>query len=323
MLASIALVWPVLAFTVVPNAMEGASIPVFVVQGVILVAAAVTILSRTGTAWTHVSDLVGRSSHSVAMGAGLPMRLGLAYPLARRFRTSLLLGMYALVMFTLTFLAVFAGIFASQEHDFLRDVRAGTDIVVDSNPANPVSAAALRSQPDVTDVATLLRAGPEFTARIQPTPVRWALTGFGAAFLRHGYPSLSSHLPRFADGRATWEAVLHDPSLVAVSDGFLRRAGAPGGSRVRLGDAINARNPTTGESQVFIVAGLIDRDFVFNGVLASDAAVSTLMGPGGALPDACVRDDPPRRRSGHRGDTPARPPAGQRRRRPSVHRSGA
>ena len=55
-------------------------------------------------------------------------------------------------------------------------------------------------------------------------------------------------------------------------------------ARIRLGDAISARNPTTGESQVFTVAGLIDRDFVFNGVLASDAAVSTLMGPGGALP---------------------------------------
>ena len=206
-------VWPVLAFTVAPDAMEGAEHPG---------------LRRAGgdprgrgrhdpvehrPAWTRVSDLVGRSGHGLAMGVGLPMRLGLAYPLARRFRTSLLLGMYALVMFTLTFLAVFAGIFASQEHDFLRDVRAGTDIVVDSNPANPVSAATLRSQPDVADVASLLRAGPEFTARIQPTPTRWALTGFDASFLRHGYPSLGSHLPRFADDRATWEAVLHDPSL--------------------------------------------------------------------------------------------------------------
>jgi putative ABC transport system permease protein len=283
-LASVALIWPVLAFTVAPDAMRGASIPVFVLQGVILVAAAVTILSRADGAWGRFSYLVGRSGTGIAATAGLPMRLGLAYPLARRFRTSLLLGMYALVMFTLTFLAVFAGIFASQEHAFLRDTRAGTDIVVDSNPANPASAATLRSQADVDDAAVLLRAGPEVTTRVQPTPTRWALTGFDAAFLRHGFPSLASHLPRFADARATWQAILHDPSLVAASDAFLRRGGGPGGPRIRVGDTINARNPLTGVTQTFVVAGLVDRDFVFNGVLASTPAVRQVMGPGGALP---------------------------------------
>ncbi len=284
LLATAALIWPMLAFSVAPEAMRGASIPVFVVQGVILVAAAVTLLSRAGGTWSRASDAVGRAGDAFALSAGLPMRLGLAYPLARRFRTSLLLGMYALVMFTLTFLAVFAGIFAAQEHDFLRDVRAGTDIVVDSNPANPVDAATLRRQPDVADAAVLLRAGPEFTTRIHPTPTRWALTGFDATFLRRGVPSLASHLARFADARATWEGVLHDPSLVVVSDGFLRRGRAPVGVRVHLGDTINARNPATGSTRTFVVAGLIDRDFVFNGVLASRSAVDALMGPGGALP---------------------------------------
>lgn len=284
LLASAALVWPVLAFTVAPEAMQGAGIPVFVVQGVILVAAAVTLLSRTGGAWTRASDLVGRSGNGLASAAGLPMRLGLAYPLARRFRTSLLLGMYALVMFTLTFLAVFAGIFSSQEHHFLEGVRAGTDIVVDSSPANPVTATTLRRQPDVADAAVLLRAGPEFTTRVQPTPARWALTGFDATFLRHGFPSLARHLPQFADTRATWEAILRNPTMVAVSDAFLRRGGGPGGARIRLGDTIDARNPSSGASQRFLVAGLIDRDFVFNGVLASASAVSQLMGPDGAPP---------------------------------------
>lgn len=271
-LATGALAWPIAAFSLAPGATRGAGIPVFVAQGALLVAAAVTILSRTGPAWTRLSDVAGRS------GRGLAMRLGLAYPLARKFRTSLLLGMYALVMFTLTFLAVFSGIFASQEHEFLRDVRAGTDIVVDSNPADPVSPATLRRQRDVVGVAPLLRSGPEFTARIQRTPTRWALTGFDASFLRRGVPSLGSHLSRFADSRATWNAVLKDPTLVAVGDGFLRQGGEPGGARLRLGDRITAHNVKTGASQTFVVAGLVDRDFVFNGVLASSAAVERLMG---------------------------------------------
>jgi putative ABC transport system permease protein len=78
--------------------------------------------------------------------------------------------------------------------------------------------------------------------------------------------------------------MLRNPTLVAVSDAFLRRGGGPGGARIRLGDTIDARNPSSGATQRFLVAGLIDRDFVFNGVLASAPAVSQLMGPDGALP---------------------------------------
>ena len=65
----------------------------FVAQGLVLVGAAVVLVSQHQNAIGHA---VGRVA-----GRSLPVRLGLAYPLARRFRTSMTLGMFALVVFIL------------------------------------------------------------------------------------------------------------------------------------------------------------------------------------------------------------------------------
>ena len=46
-------------------------------------------------------------------GRGLAPRLGIAYPLARRFRTSMLLGMFSLVIFTVTIMTVMSASIAS------------------------------------------------------------------------------------------------------------------------------------------------------------------------------------------------------------------
>ncbi|HEY4375617.1 MAG TPA: ABC transporter permease, partial [Acidimicrobiales bacterium] len=108
-LAAGALAWGAFVFTLLPGATAGAGIPVFVTQGILLVGAAVTLLSQADRLWGALADLLGRR------GKGLAARLGLAYPLARAFRTGMLLAMYALVMFTLTFLAVFSAVFEAQE----------------------------------------------------------------------------------------------------------------------------------------------------------------------------------------------------------------
>ena len=76
----------------------------------------------------------------------------------------LLLGMYALVVFTLTFLATASHIFAEQAPRLTDETRAGFDLVVDSNAANPVSVEQLEARPGVADAVSLLRSGPLFTA---------------------------------------------------------------------------------------------------------------------------------------------------------------
>ena len=103
---------------------------VFVVQGLVLVGAAVVLTAQHQQAIGHGIGRVAKRSLSV--------RLGLAYPLARRFRTSMTLGMFALVVFILVLVSVFASMFAGQIGQFTRDASGGFNVVVQSNPSNPV-----------------------------------------------------------------------------------------------------------------------------------------------------------------------------------------
>src|SRR5206468_11076098 len=126
--------------------------PAFVLQTFFLVSPAVRLLAPKADLTAHVTGRI-----SVA-GSALAARLGMAYPVARRLRTSMLLGMYALVIFTMTFLAVFSKLFGEQGPRFSREQSAGYDVLVDSNPYDPATPQVLRAQPGVASVAPLLRA---------------------------------------------------------------------------------------------------------------------------------------------------------------------
>ena len=152
------LVWCVGVFTFLTRITDRSGVPVFVVQGIVMVAAAVGLATALDRVWTVALEVLTRS------GKGLAGRLGLAYPLHRLFRTSMLLGMYALIVFTLTFLAVYAHIFGGQAGTFTPQVAAGYDLQVDANPSSPVAATTLAADPQVRSVATLWRSGPHFSA---------------------------------------------------------------------------------------------------------------------------------------------------------------
>src|SRR4029077_17847540 len=111
-------------------------------------------------------------------GGGVATRLGLANPLAKRFRTGLLLGMYALIVFALVFMAVFAAVFQAQAPRITADTSAGFDLRVDSSLGNPVTAAQLQSEPGVEQAIPLVRSQAEFQARSDSTSIPQRLTGF-------------------------------------------------------------------------------------------------------------------------------------------------
>lgn len=269
------LAWGIVAVTVLPDIFEGSSIVVFVVQGILLVAAAV------GLGATN-ADLVGRA---VARLGGnrrtLSARLAFAYPMSRRFRTSMLLGMYALVVFVFTFLAVFSELFSAQAPRFTEETSAGYDLIVDSSPSNPASINLLLAQEGVGGVAPIVRGFPEFTAPISSEPTTWPMSGFDRSLLDRGQPALASHLPRFDSELDTWEAVLDAEDLAIVSDFFLQEGGGPPEERVHLGEVIVATNPITGDTRRFTIAGILASDFVDHGAMVSGAvALEFLAGEG-------------------------------------------
>ena len=257
-----ALVWGVTAFSLVPESFRSADIPIFVIEGIILVGSAVAIL-------TVNTDLLGGLTERIgALGGGLAARLGLAYPLARRFRTGLLLGMFALIIFTLTFLATLSSIFESEGPRLAEIQRGSYDLVVDSARSNPVSAADLASEPGVAAVAPLRVAFVDYETRLTTEPAGWAVAGFDASLLDGGPPALSERA--FASDLETWQAVLAGQPLpgggrpVIIPEFFLTMPGPPQ-ETLRVGDRFEMVDTASGRREVLVAVGSTEADFTFNG----------------------------------------------------------
>ncbi|MGH9118289.1 MAG: hypothetical protein ACRD0A_10560 [Acidimicrobiales bacterium] len=124
-----------------PETFENTDTSVFVFQGIVLVAAAVVIVSRVDHLWIALADRLSSA------GRGLSTRPGLAYPLDRKFRTGMLLSMFAIVIFTMMFLSVVGELFARQGPELAEEASAGFDVAIDSIPANPVTAEQLVAEP--------------------------------------------------------------------------------------------------------------------------------------------------------------------------------
>ena len=270
---AVALVWNIAAFSILPDALSNPPIAGFLVQGVSLVAAAVALGAVNADVFGHV--LLQRV---LPRGRSLSTRLALAYPVARRFRTALLLFMYALVIFTLTFLAVMSNLFGNQAPRFSEEVRAGYDVMLDANPANPPSADLLLAQPEIDAVAPLLRGFPEWSTLEHPEPKRWPITAFDERLLARGVPKLGDRLPRFASDRAAWEAVLASPDLAIVSDFFLSGGGPPE-ALLDPGDEIVVYNNATREQRTLTLAGVAASDWVFNGPFVGAPFATSFFGP--------------------------------------------
>ncbi len=222
------LVWAVAA---VPAALAlGGDIDVllFTLQGLVLVGAAVVLVSQHQEAVGHVIGRVAKRS--------LRVRLGLAYPLARRFRTSMTLGMFALVVFILVMVSVFAAMFSGQLGSFTRDASGGYNVVVDSNPSNPVPFDALAREPGVRAVAPLVTTIVDVTGAPGLTDPRpWEATGYDGRFVDHGPPALDDRGTAPTDADA-YRNVLANPDLAIIDKFFLAGRGGPPRQSVDIGD---------------------------------------------------------------------------------------
>jgi putative ABC transport system permease protein len=266
------LVWGIGAFLLFPEVLGQSDLTVFVVQGVVLTAGAVSLAASLDTVWVRAVALLS------ARGRGLAARLGIAYPLARRFRTSMLLGMFSLVIFTMTFIASMSSMFSSQAERYTADVRGGYDIVIDSNRANPVTTAALLAHDEITSVAGLTHTVARYEASFTDEPRGWTLTAFDAELLAGGVPPLANRSPSYADDVAAYEAVLADPSLAIVPESFLQDGG-PSPDRVGVGDTFHVLDPMTGAPRELTAIAVSSADWLWNGALVSRELTTSMFGP--------------------------------------------
>jgi putative ABC transport system permease protein len=247
---------------------EGGDIFVFVLQGVLLNVAGVILLSQTQ------ENLEGGLHRFAARS--LALRLGLAYPLARRVRTGLTLAMFSLVVFTMVFIAVLARIFGGQVEDTTRREAGGYDILVDSSASNPPRPEALERVDGVEDVAALDYGSALFeveggsaAAGSGGEPSPWTVSGIDIEFVEGGPPALEERPARFTTDEEAWRALVADPGAVIVPEFFLIEGGGPQGSVVEIGDGLVVVNPLTGERATKEIIALSGNDFAFSGAYLS------------------------------------------------------
>ncbi len=269
-IGAVVIVW---AVAVVPVAIAldmSFDVLVFVVQGLVLVGAAVVLTAQHQQA-------IGQGIGRVAKRS-LSVRLGLAYPLARRFRTSMTLGMFALVVFILVLVSVFASMFGGQIGQFTRDASGGFNVIVQSNPSNPVAFDALARDPDVRAAAPLATEKVQITAAPGLTQSReWGATGFDARFADHGAPKLDD-AGSYPSDAAAYRAVVASPNLAIVESSFLASDGGPPSAVIKIGDRFTARDGTSGRFRTFEIAAISTQDVADNGVLFGMPAARDLFG---------------------------------------------
>ncbi len=269
-IAAVVLAWAIAAVPVAIALDISVDVLLFVVQGLVLVGAAVVLTAQHQQAIGQGIGRIGKRS--------LAVRLGLAYPLARRFRTSMTLGMFALVVFILVLVSVFASMFAGQLGQFTRDASGGFNVVVQSNPSNPAAFDAIAREPDVRAVAPLATVNVQITAAPGLTQTReWTATGYDQRFVDHGAPKLDDR-GRYASDAAAYRAVLAAPDLAIVEATFLASGGGPPRDVVGVGDRFTTQDEASGRSRTFTIAAISTTDVADNGVLFGMTAARDLFG---------------------------------------------
>ena len=249
------LLWTVLAFDIAGEAFDNPDISLFVVSGVILTLSAIAIVSQHQEGIGHLVRRLGRDR-------SVTLRLGLAYPLARAFRTGLILTNFALVMYTLTSITLFSGVFRGQIDQFERDVSGGFDLRIWSVASNPVPPEAISGRPDVAAVVGISNVGAEFKGGEETDFTGWGVGGIDEAFVNQGPPSLGEYdRKRFKTEADVFRALLADPNAIIVDEFFLQNGGGPPEGLVDLGDKITMRDPATGATKEITVIGLADAGF--------------------------------------------------------------
>ncbi len=241
-------VWSALVVTVVRHAFSGLDLATIATEGIVMCAAAVAVVSVNHAALTRrVSDPRGRR--------GLAAGLGLAYSRTAPRRTTLIVSMFAVAVFTLTLLLTVGQLYSHNVDGVAHRLGGAAALEVSSDATRPVPTRDVAQLPGVTRVVETSAINGELRDGASTAPVPVTVVGFDDAFVGHGSPPLAG-----ARGEARFEAVARDPGSVIVGSDLRAdlQSGLPGRS-VRVGDRVDVADPLTGRSRSLTVVGVVEQ----------------------------------------------------------------
>ena len=204
---------------VLPDIEFSQGIEIFFLSGIMLVAGAVWTLMYNVDVLIGVIIRILRSSRSLAP----ILKMAASFPLYSRFRTGLTLAMFALVVFTMIFMAVIIDvnsvIFAQRDR-----ITGGADISANVSLNNPIPdlRTAIDASPDLNPNDYLRIGGVSFMpaqfrlADTDDEQSRWGLRGADDDYITGRDLGMRIIAEGYADSDAVWDAVRTTPGMAVV-----------------------------------------------------------------------------------------------------------
>jgi putative ABC transport system permease protein len=233
------------------------------------------------------------------LGNILPVaRIAIAYPVAAKGRTATTLAMFSLVIFTLVGTATISNTFSN----FL-DVESGSggyDVLVQTNPFNPVSEAAIgetvKRLADTGEIeipeaiASTIFAPVQAASPDMDRPAGYAINGADDRFFATNRLELAGLARGYDSAEQVWTALQSDPSLIVIDNFSIDRTGDPTFQRdadafavssIQASDSVFDPLPVTivgldGVAQEFTVIGTLGTAPSFYGALMNRQAAEGL-----------------------------------------------
>ncbi len=260
-------VWNLIPVQLFPGA---AVIALFIVVGIMMIAGGVLlVVFNNDVLLAFLGRTIGRRRKLQPI-----LRTAIAYPMARRGRTGLTVGIFALIVFTIVVMAAVQSLIGSSIRTFTAEASGGYDIFGVSNPDAPILngtgqpttfSARLANATVAADLASHeeLLFGRGTVDPPNGDEAFYELYGFDADFAERNGFSLYIRDAGYASDRDAWRAVQRDENLTII-DRSVQTVdfGANNGIfRLDVGDEVVVGNQT-GANRTVRIVGILDSQIV-------------------------------------------------------------
>lgn len=274
--AALVLTWTLLVSVVRPGVFDGASMAVFVILGTLVAFSSVVLVSEN-------QDVVlapVRRMFPPSTERGLAVRLAVAYPLAKKFRTGATLVMYALITLVLVLLTQITAVIDRSVATNVVQATGGYALRLDMNPLQaPTTIASLTTGPfsrDVDSVAPVTSATAQATDPGHRTKDRVSAVAEGVPDRAMTGVRFEKRLSGATSDAAVWALLAQDDRYV-VLDAFFNSGGGPNGAFYAPGDQFTLFDPQTGRSYHKTIAGILSNGLIFYPTGGSATAFPVVM----------------------------------------------